>query len=61
MRPYSHPSEDERDQIGRFAGRGAVEGAIARALRRAKVTIPAAERTPLGRVFAASGRRYSGG
>ena len=59
MRSYSHLSEDERDQIGVLRAAGRSMGAIARALGRAKATISraAAERTPFGRVLAASRRR----
>ena len=61
MRSYSHLSEDERDQIGVLRAEGRSMGAIARALGRAKTTISreraAAERSPLGRIFAASRRR----
>ncbi len=60
MRSYSHLSEDERDQIGVLRAAGRSIGAIARTLCRAKTTISkgaAAERAPLGRVFAASRRR----
>jgi IS30 family transposase len=39
MRPYSHLSEDERDQIGVLRAAGRSMGAIARALGRAKATI----------------------
>src|SRR5271157_3068625 len=39
MRPYSHLSEDERDQIGVLRAAGRSIGAIARALCRAKTTI----------------------
>ena len=59
MRSYSHLSGDERDQIGVLRAAGRSIGAIARALGRAKATLQgaAAERTPLGRVLAASRRR----
>src|SRR4029077_19138037 len=39
MRPYSHLSEDERDQIGVLRAAGRSMGAIARGLGRAKATI----------------------
>ena len=60
MRTYSHLSEDERDQIGVLRAAGRSMGAIARAIGRAKATVSpgaAAERTPFGRVLAASRRR----
>ena len=60
MRSYSHLSEDERDQIGVLRAAGRSMGAIARALGRAKshhLPGAAAERTPFGRVLAASRRR----
>ena len=59
MRFYSHLSDDERDQIAILRAAGRSMGAIARALGRAKTNYlqgAAAERAPLGRVFAASRR-----
>jgi hypothetical protein len=60
MRSYSHLSEDERDQIGVFAGRGAVDGGHCPGARSGEsYHLPgaAAERTPFGRVLTASRRR----
>ena len=60
MRSYSHLSEDERDQIGVLRAAGRSMGAIARALGRGEshhLQGAPAERTPLGRIFAASRRR----
>ena len=59
MRSYSHLSEDERDQIGvlRAAGRSMGASAGARSGESHHLPGAAAERTPLGRVLAASRRR----
>jgi transposase, IS30 family len=60
MRPYSHLSEDERDEIGVLRAAGRSMGAIARALGRAKATISREVQRnalPFRRVLAASRRR----
>ena len=60
MQSYSHLSDDERDQIGILRAAGRSMGAIARALGPSKnhhLQGAAAERTPVGRIFAASRRR----
>ena len=59
MRSYSHLSEDERDEIGVLRAAGRSMGAIARARsgENHRLQGAAAERSPLGRIFAASRRR----
>ena len=60
MRSYLHLSEDERDQIGIWRAAGRSMGSIARARRSGEnhdLSGAAPERSPFGRVFAASRRR----
>ena len=60
MRSYSHLSEDERDQIGILRAAGPVDGGHcpgALSGENHHLQGAAAERTPHGRVFAASRRR----
>jgi hypothetical protein len=59
MRSYSPLSEDERDQIGVLRAAGRSMGTITRGSVGRSHHLPgvAAERTPFGRVLAASRRR----